>query len=99
MNASFESPSLGAGSGGGAEGGADPELQQFIQKESELAKFQQQVHNYTDVCWEKCVEGKPGKSLDSRTEMCLNNCVERFIDTTLFIATRFQTKLSGGEQH
>ena len=97
MNASFDSPSLGAGSGGGAEGGADAELQQFIAKESELAKFQQQVHNYTDVCWEKCVE-KPGKSLDSRTETCLNNCVERFIDTTLFIATRFQTKLSG-EQH
>lgn len=70
--------------------GVDAELKQFIAMETQKAKFQQQVHNFTDQCWDKCVD-KPGSKLDSRTETCLVNCVERFIDTTLNIANRFQT--------
>lgn len=32
---------------------------------------------------------KPGNKLDSRTETCLANCVDRFIDVSLLIANRF----------
>ncbi len=91
---SFDS-SLPDGAGGDK---VDQELQAFIQMESEKAKFQAQIHNYTDVCWEKCVD-KPGKNLDGKTEACLQNCVERFIDTTLFIAERFQKNLSQKSGH
>ncbi len=65
----------------------DPEMQQFLAVESQKARFQSHVHNLTDICWEKCVE-KPGSKLDSKTEGCLKNCVERFIDTTNFVVNR-----------
>jgi len=32
---------------------------------------------------------KPGTKLDSKTEVCLHNCVDRFIDTSLLITNRF----------
>ena len=74
--------------------GADPELQGFIQMETQRAQFQGQVHKLTDLCWDQCLD-KPRDKLDSRTETCMSNCVERFIDTSLSIATRFQKILQG----
>ena len=65
----------------------DPVLKQQLMAESEKAKFQLQVHNLTDTCWEKCVD-KPNNRLDSRTETCLQSCVERFIDSSNFIVNR-----------
>ncbi|XP_072292185.1 mitochondrial import inner membrane translocase subunit Tim8 A [Eucyclogobius newberryi] len=71
------------------EGTTDPRLQQFIEIESQKQRFQQLVHQMTEVCWEKCVD-KPGPKLDSRTEVCFVNCVERFIDTSQFILNRLE---------
>lgn len=72
----------------------DPELQSFIQLETQRAQFQGQVHKLTDLCWDQCVD-KARDKLDSRTETCMSNCVERFIDTSLTIANRFQKLLQG----
>lgn len=69
--------------------GVDPEVASFIQMEQQKAELQSQVHKLADVCWEQCVD-RPRDKLDSRTETCVTNCVERFIDTSLTIATRFQ---------
>ncbi|TNM98950.1 mitochondrial import inner membrane translocase subunit Tim8 A [Takifugu rubripes] len=75
---------------------ADPQLQQFIEIESQKQRFQQLVHHMTEVCWDKCMD-KPGPKLDSRAEMCFVNCVERFIDTSQFILNRLeQTQRSKG---
>lgn len=75
----------------------DPRLREELMIEEQKAKFQLQVHQFTDVCWEKCMD-KPGNKLDGRTETCLVNCVERFIDTTLLITKRFSEMIqrSGG---
>ena len=54
-----------------------------------------QVHNFTDVCWDKCMDS-PSSKLDSRTETCLVSCVERFIDTTLTITNRFTQMVQKG---
>ncbi|XP_076867997.1 mitochondrial import inner membrane translocase subunit Tim8 B [Brachyhypopomus gauderio] len=76
--------------------GADAsELQRLIAVEQQKAQFQAQVHNFTDVCWDKCVD-KPSTKLDSRTETCLVSCVERFIDTTLTITNRFSQMVQKG---
>lgn len=43
---------------------------------------------------------KPGAKLDSRTETCITNCVERFIDVSLLITNRFAQMLEkGGGMH
>ncbi|KAH9373395.1 translocase of inner membrane 8 [Haemaphysalis longicornis] len=73
---------------GDANAGLDREMQQFLAVEQQKAQFQAQVHRLNEICWDKCVD-KPSNKLDGRTETCLTNCVERFIDTSLSITNRF----------
>ncbi|XP_017316205.1 mitochondrial import inner membrane translocase subunit Tim8 B [Ictalurus punctatus] len=87
---SFDMPSSGS-----SENVDTAELQRLIAVEQQKAQFQAQVHNFTDVCWDKCIE-KPSSKLDSRTEACLVSCVERFIDTTLAITNRFTQMVQKG---
>ncbi|KAG5683905.1 hypothetical protein PVAND_013164 [Polypedilum vanderplanki] len=65
----------------------DPELQEFLMVEKQRAQVNAQIHEFNDICWDKCID-KPGSKLDSKTEACLNNCVDRFIDTSLLITNR-----------
>jgi len=97
----FDSPSPSShadiGSGLGLEGSSlskhdAAELQLFINIEQEKARLRAQVTAMTDVCWEKCM-GYPSSKLDSKTEVCLDNCVQRFVDVTLLITNRFATLL------
>lgn len=69
----------------------DHDMQQFLMAEQQKAQIQQQLHALTDVCWEKCMD-KPRDKLDYRTESCISNCVERFMDTTKAIGVRLQQK-------
>ncbi|KAM4703267.1 mitochondrial import inner membrane translocase subunit Tim8 B [Rhinophrynus dorsalis] len=71
------------------------ELQRMIAVEQQKAQFTAQVHNFMDVCWDKCID-RPGSKLDSRTENCLVSCVDRFIDTTLSITNRFSQMVQKG---
>jgi len=66
----------------------DAELQEFLMIEKQKAQVQAQIHEFNEICWDTCVD-KPGNKLDSRTETCLSNCVDRFIDTSLLITNRF----------
>ena len=58
-----------------------------------------QVNKLTETCWDKCVSDKPASRLDGRTETCLTNCVDRFLDASLSIAQRFQTMLQKQMAH
>uniref|UniRef100_A0A2K6SG74 Mitochondrial import inner membrane translocase subunit n=1 Tax=Saimiri boliviensis boliviensis TaxID=39432 RepID=A0A2K6SG74_SAIBB len=49
-------------------GAVDPQLQHFIEQ-----RFQQLVHQMTELCWEKCMD-KPEPKLDSPAEACFVNC-------------------------
>ncbi|XP_064083537.1 mitochondrial import inner membrane translocase subunit Tim8-like [Macrobrachium nipponense] len=94
---SFGSSSLGGGLDsssdlGGVETG-DSELKSFLMLEQQKAQMQTMIHKMNDICWETCM-GTPGSKLDSRTETCISNCVDRFIDSTLFITNRFAQLLS-----
>ena len=68
---------------------AQKELQQFLQMENQKYRFQQQVHSFTEICWDKCV-GKIGNKLDRSEENCLGNCVERFLDTGNLLLKRLE---------
>nr|XP_035154170.1 mitochondrial import inner membrane translocase subunit Tim8 A-like [Callithrix jacchus] len=70
-------------------GAVDPKLQHFIKAETQKQRFQQLVHQMTELCWEKCMD-KPGPKLDSRAEACFVNCIECFIDTSQFILHRLE---------
>lgn len=65
----------------------DPQLETFILSETQKQRFQVLVHGITANCWDTCM-GHPTTKLDSRTEVCIMNCVERFIDATTFITRR-----------
>uniref|UniRef100_A0A3B4Z5I3 Mitochondrial import inner membrane translocase subunit n=1 Tax=Stegastes partitus TaxID=144197 RepID=A0A3B4Z5I3_9TELE len=67
----------------------DPQLQHFIEIESQKQRFQQLMHQMTVVRWEKCMD-QPGPKMDSRTEVCFVNCVDRFIDTSQFILNQLE---------
>ncbi|XP_055679979.1 mitochondrial import inner membrane translocase subunit Tim8 [Lutzomyia longipalpis] len=67
---------------------ADSELQDFLLVERQKAQVNAQIHEFNDICWDKCVD-KPSNKLDGKTESCLSNCVDRFIDTSLLITNRF----------
>lgn len=79
---------------GGSSGNAqdDKKLQEELVAQDQLFKFNSQVSAFTDMCWDKCVE-KPGSKLDGKTETCLVNCVERFLDTQMFITKRLAERL------
>lgn len=51
--------------------------------------FQGLVHELTGLCWEICMD-KPSLRLEPKVHKCLVNCVERFIDTTNYIANRIE---------
>ncbi|KAH8409240.1 hypothetical protein KR009_011209 [Drosophila setifemur] len=72
--------------------GNDKELQEFLMIEKQKAQFNAEIHEFNEICWEKCV-GKPSTKLDHATETCLSNCVDRFIDTSLLITQRFAQML------
>jgi len=67
----------------------DLQMQRFIEAETQKQRFQQLVHSLTEECWDTCVQGAPGSRLDRKTEGCIVNCVERFIDTSNYIVNRF----------
>lgn len=67
----------------------DPQLQNFIEIESQKQRFNGLVHELTSVCWDTCMD-KPSSRLESKTESCLVNCVERFIDTSNFVVNRLE---------
>jgi len=99
MDLGSSSSDLGSFSGSAEQAGSgDADLQRFLMMEQQRAEFQAQVHRLTDTCWEVCME-KPSSRLDSRTENCLGNCVNRFIDTTLLLTNRFAQMLEQSGRH
>jgi len=68
-----------------ASDAADLEL-----KESAAAgQLASAVGKLTGVCWDLCVD-KPRDKFDYKTETCITNCTDRFIDVTTIITQRFQ---------
>ncbi|KAJ3557439.1 hypothetical protein NP233_g11741 [Leucocoprinus birnbaumii] len=68
------------------------ELARFIEQEQENAKIQSSIHQLTSTCWDKCITGTPGTSFSRSEESCLVNCVERFMDTSLYLVNQIHNK-------
>ena len=72
---------------GAGQGLGDAQLASFIEQENQKQRFQTVVHTLTEQCWEICAPSISSR-LDGKSETCLNNCVERFIDSSNYIINK-----------
>ncbi|RDB29091.1 Mitochondrial import inner membrane translocase subunit TIM8 [Hypsizygus marmoreus] len=66
------------------------ELATFLEREQAQAKAHSTIHTLTTMCWDKCITGTPSTRFARGEESCLANCVERFLDTSLFMVKRIE---------
>ncbi|KDQ63832.1 hypothetical protein JAAARDRAFT_189362 [Jaapia argillacea MUCL 33604] len=66
------------------------ELATFLEQEQRQARLQESIHSYTSMCWDKCITGTPSTRFSRTEESCLVNCVERFLDTSLFMVKQIE---------
>jgi len=76
--------------------GDNRELQQFIQNENQKSQVQRSVHELTETCFKKCITGSisSGK-LAGKEESCIQNCVERFMDSNLAVLRHLEHLRAG----
>ncbi|KAJ7169610.1 Tim10/DDP family zinc finger-domain-containing protein [Mycena filopes] len=73
------------------------ELATFLEKQQAEARLHQSIHNFTGICWKKCVTGTPSTKFSRSEESCLSNCVERFLDTSLFMVRKIEEQRAAFE--
>ena len=48
----------------------------------------------TETCWDTCIgENRLRDKLDGKSETCVSNCVDRFLDVQMTILQRFQQQV------
>jgi import inner membrane translocase subunit TIM8 len=53
------------------------------------------VHHLNEVCWQKCITSKiTSGTLDKSEEACAQNCVDRWMDTSLSILQKLENMRS-----
>ncbi|TFY64205.1 hypothetical protein EVG20_g6024 [Dentipellis fragilis] len=68
------------------------ELRTFIDREQAQARIAQSIHTMTSRCWDKCVTGTPSTRFSRGEESCLANCVDRFLDTSLYLVKQLEAQ-------
>ncbi|CAF1194859.1 unnamed protein product [Rotaria sp. Silwood1] len=82
---------------------ADAQLASFIEQENRKQHFRSVVHILTERCWDLCSPNISSR-LDDRSEKCLADCVERFLDSSNYIMNKIsqegvaaRTRINGNE--
>lgn len=68
--------------------GNQAEMQAVMQLNQQM-KINDTIQMLSGTCWDLCV-GTPGQKLDSRTENCVKNCVQRFLDSSNYVVNRLE---------
>ncbi len=63
------------------------EVKGFMEQENQRYQLQQVINRMSEMCWEKCVP-TPDRELSKSERTCISNCVDRFLDTNVFVANR-----------
>lgn len=74
----------------------DVAFQKSLKVEMEKARFHESIHEISELCWEKCGPSSDNR-LSPKTEQCIDNCVNRFLDVSKLVTNRLSkmiTKLS-----
>jgi len=68
------------------------ELARFLEMQQAQARINTQIQSFLGQCWDKCITGTPSTRFSRGEESCLKNCVERFLDTSLFMVKLIEEK-------
>ncbi|KAF5382885.1 hypothetical protein D9757_006354 [Collybiopsis confluens] len=68
------------------------ELATFLEKEQTQAKLQSTIHNFTNMCWDKCITSTPSTRFSRGEESCLYSCVDRFLDSSIYLVKQIQER-------
>lgn len=63
------------------------ELAEVVEVAKKKALIYSQIVEFNDMCWDKCVD-RPSAKLDGRTQTCMKNCVNRFLDVSIIVTDR-----------
>ncbi|KAI0662668.1 Tim10/DDP family zinc finger-domain-containing protein [Cubamyces menziesii] len=74
------------------------ELEQFIETQQAQSRVQTQVHMLTSMCWDKCV-GSISSGFSGKEQSCLANCVDRFLDTSVFLVKKVEDQRAASMGH
>ncbi|SCU83579.1 LAMI_0C03752g1_1 [Lachancea mirantina] len=70
--------------------GSKKEIMTFLESENSKQKVQMSIHQFTNMCFKNCVSSVNDANLSSQEEHCLNNCINRFLDTNIRIVKGLQ---------
>jgi import inner membrane translocase subunit TIM8 len=72
----------------------DPELASFVNQIEQSQRLKQVTNKLTNECWDLCVTNPNVSKFDSKTESCLVNCIERFLDVNAYMVNQLSSKLT-----
>ncbi|KAF5337134.1 hypothetical protein D9611_003359 [Ephemerocybe angulata] len=68
------------------------ELQKFVAQETAQRKVNESIHQFTGLCWDKCITNVTSGRLAPTEASCLTNCVGRFLDASLQLVRDVENK-------
>jgi len=71
------------------------ELQKFVAEQEATVRSQAAILQHTKMCWDTCITSTPSTSFSRSESNCLHNCVDRFLDTSLYLVQRVQQQQQG----
>ncbi|KAH3900058.1 probable Mitochondrial import inner membrane translocase subunit TIM8 [Saccharomycodes ludwigii] len=66
------------------------DIMNFLEVENSKQKVQMSIHQFTNMCFKQCITNATNPELSAGEEQCLNNCVNRFLDTNIRIVKGLQ---------
>lgn len=84
------------GAGAGACPAVYPHVYQYVLGQVRSRYFlPPSHHSYTIAIYRRCITGTPSTRFSRGEESCLANCVDRFLDTSLFIVKKIESQRLG----
>lgn len=71
--------------------GSKKDIMTFLESENSKQKVQMSIHQFTNICFKQCIPSVNNADLSAQEEQCLNNCVNRFLDTNIRIVKGLQS--------
>jgi len=65
-------------------------LNEFLEQEQVQARVAERIHTFTEMCWDKCITGTPSTRFSRSEESCLTNCIDRFLDSSIYMVKQIE---------